>query len=140
MSHSPEHPLSPAPKEVIESLVENEPVGSPVFLAISDHFALLYSEAEMQLLRDHPESIEMQKAIATNAQIKETIRNRRVGHTALPYVRVDLNEITNAYWEAYKVPSAEIEGNFKLVETHFKMAEAALLDLSQIIQDRAYGN
>jgi hypothetical protein len=140
MSYSPEHPQTPSPKEIIERSVENEPVGSPVFLAISDHFALLHSEAEILLLRKQPESIEMQQAIATNAQIKETIRNRLVGHAALPYVRIDLNEISDAYWEAYKVPSLDVGGNFELVETSFKIAEAALLDLAQIVQDRAYGN
>lgn len=124
------------PHQILESMVAAEPLGSPVFQAISDHFAMLSATAEVSLLRANPTSVEMQKAVATWAQIRETQRQRAIGESALHYIRVDLDPVHKAYWEANKVPASNMEGLYKGPETHLKMSRHALQDLRQIISDR----
>ena len=121
-------------KEFLRGFLEGEPVGSPKWLRIADHFALSRAEARIAVLsRYNLGSVPMQLAIAEWSRINETVRNRSIGPDAVAYNQVDVGPIYNTYYPVY---AANDQENFYPPETTIAIADAVLTDLGDIIMNQ----
>lgn len=108
MNNSPESSPQPeSPRVVLERLLDGEPIGSPKWQRIADHFALMRVDGELTGYHSNPQAyseVYEQKLIAAQAQIQETIRTRMFGPDAIAYRQAgdDLIAITKVYRNKYK--------------------------------------
>lgn len=132
----------PTPREVLESFLQGVSVGSPKWLRMADENAWLHVQARIERMsRDNPKdclgSVQMHRAIAEEAQIGETMRNRSMGLDAVAYNRVEgLREVYNAYYGAHQFIDPRLQVVL-VAETNQGIADAILSDMQSIMADRA---
>ncbi len=139
---NPESTTSPHTREVLETFLSGESVGSPRWLRVGDYFAELRAEARLNILKVHPafgpRALETQQAIAEWAKITETIRNRKIGPDAAAYLDegAQPQPVYAGYYNACTVRDPQDEDTILSDQTNERIGDTVLADMEAIAAGR----